>query len=134
MTNRTALAICAALLALGVSQTASAQDAAETAAILSGTGQGTGGASRSMGSSVSNSMNSATNALRSVQSSRKGQSRRSSRSARQSYAIPADADLLEGTEAPTYQLGNGSSIRVSGGLVPDATTSCVKNCAGDKAD
>jgi hypothetical protein len=36
--------------------------------------------------------------------------------------------MLEGTDAPTYRLGNGASIRVSGTLIQDSGTSCVKNC------
>jgi len=131
MTRRTVLAICTAILAVGASGSAAAQDAAETAGILSGTGPSTGGAQRAQGSAVSNSLNSATQALRSARSSRSSRasaSRSGSRSAHQSYSVPADVDFLEGTDAPTYRLGNGSSIRVSGGLIQTPETACVKDC------
>lgn len=40
----------------------------------------------------------------------------------QSYAVPA-GDALAGTDAPSYTLGNGATIRVSGGLAPSEATS-----------
>ena len=102
-----------------------AQDAAETAIILSGTGQGTGKASRSLGGSISRSMGNAANAINATNRARaqaprsyRPQARRSRRGGGAGFAIalPADVDPLETTDAPSYALENGATIRVSGGL------------------
>jgi hypothetical protein len=38
-------------------------------------------------------------------------------------------DALIGTDAPSYHLSSGASIRVSGrGFVPNTGTACVRNC------
>lgn len=112
-----AAGFCAAPLA--------AQDAAETAIILSGTGQGTGKASRSLGGSVSRSMGNAANAINAANRSRAqapstypSQPRRTRRGGGGGFAIalPADVDPLETTDAPSYALENGATIRVSRGL------------------
>jgi len=128
MAIRAIMATGAALLSMSMASAASAQDAAESAIILSGTGQATGSAQRGLGSSVSSSINRASNALRATRNARNPSGRRSSRATHQSHAIPAGVDFLEGTDAPTYQLGNGSSIRVSGGLRQTPETACVKDC------
>lgn len=113
-----AAGFCAAPLA--------AQDAAETAIILSGTGQGTGKASRSLGGSITRSMGNAANAINATNRARaqtprsyRPQARRSRRGGGGSgfaIALPADVDPLETTDAPSYALENGATIRVSGGL------------------
>jgi len=132
--NRLAIAFGAALLAIGAADDAAAQDAAESAIIMSGTGQTVGKAQRGLGASVANSMNSAQRAITSGRplgraKNRRGSRKRSrARGARGAYRIPAGVDFLQGIDAPTYQLGNGSSIKVSGGLRPNAETTCVKNC------
>lgn len=130
MSARPALAICGAVCSLGLTCAGAAQDAAETAVILSGAGQSQGGAARSLGSTISRSMGAAANAVRGARPN-PGYvaSRRRAGNVRQAPAIPADVDMLEGTDAPTYRLGNGASIRVSGRLIEAPRTSCVKQCA-----
>jgi hypothetical protein len=120
--------VLAGLFALAVPVPALAQAAAETATILSGTGQGTGSAARGLGSAVSGSMNRASSQIRATRNGDATPRRR--RSAGAAYEIPAEADMLEGADAETYQLGNGASIRVSGGsLRKSAATTCTQNCA-----
>ena len=98
-----------------------AQDAAETAVILSGTGQAQGRAQRSLGQSISRSMGNAADAIAATQAQSQGRTYRP-RAARRggaghfAIALPARVDPLENTDAPTYALANGASIRVSGGL------------------
>ncbi|MEP2612538.1 hypothetical protein [Marinobacter alexandrii] len=96
---------------------AAAQDAAETAIILSGTGQGQARAAKSLGSSAAGSIGRAANAVSITQSQRSSPRRsRKRKGGHFSIALPADVDPLEGTDAPSYLLDNGSTIRVSGGL------------------
>ena len=127
--TRSALAISAALLALGAAGNAAAQDAAETATILSGTSQ-QAKAQRSLGSAISRSINNASNAIRSSRNAGpvaiRGPSR--NRGSGGAYRITAHGDPLAGTDAPTYRLGNGASIRVSGVLRPEEETVCISNC------
>lgn len=127
MVARAFLPIQAALLSFALTVPASAQVAAETATILSGTGQSTGSASRGMGSAVAGSMNRASSQIRAAQGGQAAPRR--GRSAQGGHEIPADADMLEGTDAPTYQLGNGASIRTSGSLRRSAAAICLENCA-----
>ncbi len=130
MDARTVLPILAALLPLGLSTPAAAQAAAETATILSGTGQGTGSASRGMGSAVAGSINRAASQIQATQNGgRGGGGGRNSTARAGNYAVDASGDVLEGTDAPSYTLGNGASIRVSGGsLRKSAATKCTENC------
>lgn len=109
--------------------TAIAQDAAESAAILSGTSQ-TGGAQRSMGSNIAGSINRASNAIAATTNARAP--RRSNGSVRVGHTLPAGVDPLEGTDAATYTLGNGSSIRTTGRFNTDPGARCVENCEGEK--
>jgi hypothetical protein len=101
---------------------ASAQDAAETAIILSGTGQGQARAAKSLGSSAAGGIGGAANAVSITRPQGSSPRRTGSRLSRSrqgghfSIALPADVDSLEGTDAPAYLLNNGSTIRVSGGL------------------
>jgi hypothetical protein len=109
-----------------------AQDAAETATILSGQG-GTAKAQRSLGGAVSGSLDNAASAVRSVRSTSRRPSSRRVRGSRNSGGIILTTnDPLENTDAATYQTGNGTTIRVSGRLNPSASTACVDNCS--KAD
>ena len=119
-----------------------AQDAAETAIILSGTGQGQGRAARSMGQSVARNMGNAANAVpvsprRSQPRAHRAHGPRGSKAGKFAIALPADVDPLENTDAPTYALANGASIRVSGGLrgplskqsrTPTSASDCGPNC------
>lgn len=133
MMSRSALALCGALLAVGVPGAAAAQDAAETAQILAGTGQSQGGAARSLGGNISQSMNAASNAVRAARSGDAPASGHRAAAAPQPFGIPENVDFLEGTDAPTYRLGNGASIRVSGGLIAAPATTCVKDCPAARA-
>lgn len=99
-----------------------AQDAAETAIILGGTGASQGRAQRALGSSISRSMGNAANAVavanqRSSYPTPRRQRRVNTKTGGHfAIALPGDVDPLETTDAPTYRLTNGTSIRVSGGL------------------
>ena len=46
----------------------------------------------------------------------------------QQYVVPTGIDSLEGTDASTYRLGNGTILRVSGIFWPDAPTVCIAFC------
>lgn len=128
MTSRYLLAIGAAVLACGVAGGASAQDAAESAMILNGVGTGQAEAQRRMGASVSRSINSATNAVRATGGAAPVRTRRRGNSAVSVGPVPATGDPLEGTDAPSYTLSNGASIRVSGTLRTDPGTRCTQGC------
>jgi hypothetical protein len=113
-------------LALGLAAPAAAQDAAETAAILSGTGQGQGAAQRTQGSAVAGALNNAASAIRTTRQGRlraQGKARTPSH-----YVDPSDNDPLEGTDAVAYTTGSGATIRVSGGLRPAPKPSCTQTC------
>jgi hypothetical protein len=133
MVSRAVAAICAAVLSVGVSCNALAQDAAETAIILSGSGHSQGGAARSLGSAISGSMD---RAAATIEASRGGPypaNRRGAGTAHAPYVILGKGDPLAGTGEPTYRLSNGASIRVSGRLVQAPGTACVKDCAEKQA-
>ncbi|MCT2559374.1 hypothetical protein N0B51_10330 [Tsuneonella sp. YG55] len=99
-----------------------AQDAAETAIILGGTGAAQGRAQKSLGSAISRSMGNAANVLATQRRARQGAPHRASPRPRRhaganfAIALPGDVDPLAETDAPRYDLANGASIRVSGGL------------------
>lgn len=126
----------ASLAGLAVATPCAAQDAAESAAILSGTGQGTGAASRSLGDATTGAIGGATNAIRATRSGRaarassgnSGNSRGGRNPASVGYAIPANIDPLDKFAVPTYRLRNGLQLRISGSFVPTPPTSCVLNC------
>ena len=117
------IAVC-----VGTGGQALAQDAAETAIILSGTGAAQGKASRSLGSAAASSMGAAANAIRPV-ARPAPVIRRSGRRTKQVTRLPGDVDALENTDAPTYELANGASIRGSGRLRTQAATVCDAACA-----
>ena len=117
------IAVC-----VGTGGQALAQDAAETAIILSGTGAAQGKASRSLGSAAASSMGAAANASRPV-ARPAPVIRRSGRRTKQVTMLPGDVDALENTDAPTYELANGASIRVSGRLRTQTATVCDDACA-----
>ena len=117
---------------------ASAQDAAESAVILGGTGEATGRASRDMGTAVRGGIDRASGALQATRSGRaragrydgadSGTSTTTVRGSAEGYRIPAGVDALELTDAPRFQLGNGSTIRVSGAFIPSDETFCISYC------
>ena len=122
----------AAIAACGLWPTAHAlaQDAAESAIILSGTAQ-TGSAQRSLGRAVGGSVGNAANAVGGVRSTSRQPStapaRRNSVQRSQS-AIPAGVDPLANTDAATYALDNGATIKVSGRFNPATSAQCERNC------
>jgi len=107
---------------------AAAQDAAESAAILSGSSQ-TGAAQRSLGARISGAINRASDSIAAQQGARV-QAQRPNRggAVRVVHSLPAGVDVLEGTDATTYRLGNGSSIRTTGRINGDPGLRCVSNC------
>ncbi|MFZ9394482.1 MAG: hypothetical protein ACO25F_00285 [Erythrobacter sp.] len=130
------LIAAAAAAALAIAPPAFAQDAAESAAILAGTGSAQAKAQRSLGGAIRGSINGAAATVRSaVRSDGRTSSQARSRSGVTvaGAAIAADVDPLEKTDAPAYRLGNGATIRVSGRMNPSASTSCVKNCSAQPA-
>lgn len=137
MRVRFLLAPLAPLAVLALPQIALAQAAAESATILSGTGQGTGSASRTMGGNVAGAMNRATSAIRGANSggggSAGGGGSRSARGGGQlklriGYLVTPGPDALEGTGAPAFQMSNGATIRTSGKLRQPAPTPCSEAC------
>lgn len=134
MRNR--LALTAAFFGVLVATPCAAQDAVESATILSGVGERTGAASRSLGGAATGAMDGAAEAIRATRSGRAGVSRRSNRGgnnggrnlASVGYTIPADIDPLENFAVPTYRLSNGLQLRVSGTFIAIPPTSCVSNC------
>lgn len=97
-----------------------AQDAAETAIILGGSGASQARAQRSLGAAVSRSMGNAAIAV-SVQQRRQPRVERRARgnangAGEFAIALPSDVDPLENSDAPSYVLDNGAIIRTSGGL------------------
>lgn len=131
MAERAVLAAVAIILSAGVFHAALAQDAAETAVILSGVGHTQAGAG-SLGAAISNSFHNAGNAIGA--SNARTVSRRSAsptirpRAAHALSVIMDSGDPFEGMNAPIYKLGNGASISASGGLTPGPNVSCVKDC------
>jgi hypothetical protein len=134
MTKNLTLTLFAATLAGAIPATAMAQDAAETAVIMSGTA-GQAKANRSLGSAVSKSINSATSI---VQSSTPKRSRapapRRRSNTRSVVSVIGTGDALEGTDASAYQVDSGATIKVSGGFRPSAATRCTDNCEGKSAN
>lgn len=129
MIRTTALLVFAVVLAPPLP--AAAQDAAETAVILSGTGQTQGRAQRSLGQSIARGMGAAADAVAATTRARtptrtqRQQARQSGGGGKFAIALPADVDPLERTDAPVYALANGATIRVSGGLRRFAEPSAV---------
>lgn len=118
------VALFTSLAAVAVPLPAFAQDAAETAIILSGTGQAQGRAQRSLGASISRSMGNAADAIAATRQARapaptyRQRAPASPKGGKFALALPGDVDPLERTDAPQYTLGNGTTIRVSRGLRP----------------
>lgn len=126
--KRSATTIGAAVLALGTVPQAHAQDAAETAAILSGTA-GQGGAQRQLGANISHSVNSAATAVAPQRSQPRARRRGSSGGATVGQPLPT-GDPLEGSDATSYKLGNGAGITTTGRINTAPGTVCVKDCPG----
>ena len=133
----------AGLLAAMAASPALAQDAAESAIILGGTGQSTGTASHSLGNAVRGSIGPAANAVNATNRSTgrasagtfRGGGNPSGGGFRASLwsrptpkVIPRGIDSLAGSNAPVYRLGNGRTIKVSGRLTPYVPTVCTRNC------
>ncbi|WP_338244053.1 hypothetical protein [Aurantiacibacter hainanensis] len=124
-------------MALFAAQPCLAQDAAESAVILSGTGERTGAAARSVGEATAGAINSAAGAINQTRRGGAASPARSAAGASGSasagysvgYTIAAgNVDPLEYFRVPTFKLGNGSELRVSGTLVPMAPTVCIRDC------
>lgn len=108
---------------LALASPALGQAAAETAIILSGTGQGTGEASRRIGAAAAGGIGRASDAIAATnaRARARGGSARRGGSGQGGFVITGgNADALEGTDAPLVQTGSGASIRVSGRLIPAA--------------
>ncbi|SLJ90122.1 hypothetical protein SAMN06295987_1011142 [Novosphingobium mathurense] len=130
------LGLTGALILLGAASPLAAQDAFETAQILSGTAQQSG-AGRSLGSAISRSMNATAQAIEGGQvrparietSSRRRHNSRSSAAVPSQVApVPGGVDALTSTDAPAYRTDSGATIRTSGGLIATPTGTCVENC------
>lgn len=133
MMRRTTLSLAFVALAapstlLLPSGAAFAQDAAESAILLGGSGTAQARAQRSLGSAIARSMGGAANAIRATSRAMPVHARHNARRERTAIAIPGHVDPLEGTDAPTYRLENGASIRVSGGLRPGPQAACASGC------
>ena len=134
--SRTRMLSLAAVLIAGSAPIAAtpacAQDAAETAVILSGSAQ-TGSAQRSLGRTISGSIGNAANAVDSTARASRSPPNAAPRNRRTSArhvggSIPAGVDPLASTDAATYTLDNGATIRVSGRFNPSASSHCQQNC------
>ena len=124
--------VAAVSAGLAVPGSLAAQDAAETAVILSGS-SGQSKAANSLGNAVRGSVNSAADAIRAVprNSSRAAPKRNNRRGPVQiQTAIPTN-DPLEKTDATRFQTGSGATISVSGRMRPSASARCVENCGTD---
>ena len=133
MFGRTMIAAVAVAAIGATASPAYAQVAAEEAVVVSGTSAGTGRASSDLGSAISGSLNSATRTIQSIpRRAPRGTSRRSRGGAVVVGApLAADSDPLENTNAPAYELSNGATIRVSGGMRNSASAHCRLNCPED---
>jgi hypothetical protein len=124
------LAVMAAVLWLGGARVAAAQDAAESAIILGGV-EHSAGAQSGLGAGIANSLNAAGNSIRTANTATEAQGQKSSAArprARTAQAALVSGDPLTGTNAPTYAVAGGASIRVSGGLRPEPGATCIKDC------
>lgn len=111
-----------------------AQDAAETAVILSGTPAQQSGA-RSLGDAISGAMGQVGEEIRASRGnsgvpasmpSRRGGA--GATSAHFPMGGPVEADALAHAEVATYRLENGVRMRVSGIFLPSETTVCEAYC------
>ncbi|MCB2067040.1 MAG: hypothetical protein KDE15_10430 [Erythrobacter sp.] len=118
---------------------AMAQDAAESAAILSGTGARTGAAAGRLGTASRDALGGAAGVIAATNSQRSGsqsarQSRRSNGGANSDGGVAAglyvagNIDALQLTDAPFFRLADGSILRMSGSFVPSPGTTCERNC------
>ncbi|QPC98320.1 hypothetical protein [Qipengyuania soli] len=115
-----------------------AQDAAETAVILSGAPAQQSGA-RSLGDAISGAMGQVGEEIRASRSSNGSSgpvyapSRRGGGGTTTTYfpmGGPVEADALAHAEVATYRLENGVRMRVSGTFLPSGTTVCEAFCPG----
>lgn len=119
------------MLTLGSALPAGAQDMSESVLINAGTAQ-QARAQATLSSAINKSFQAASNAIAMAPSSNGTSGSYAGRSARPmylTYAIPANVDPLAGTDAPTYRLASGTTLRVSRGLDASASAVCIANCA-----
>lgn len=135
--GRNAGTYLAGVTALFAAQPCLAQDAAESAVILSGTGERTGAAARSVGEASAGAINNAAGAINATRRGRAGSggqpTTRAGGSARAGYSIgytitAGNIDPLEHFRVPTFELANGRQLRVSGTLIPMPPTACIRDC------
>lgn len=113
----------AALLIIGAlafAAPAAAQDAAETAVILSGSGAAQSRAGGAMGSAISGAMNRAAGNISGTASPRQSHRKKARGSAAVGGEVPAGVDPLEGSDAETLTTDTGATVSVSGGFRPSA--------------
>jgi hypothetical protein len=128
---RNALAIGCLLGLLGTVD-AIAQDAAESAILLGGSGTAQTRAQRSLGSAAASSIGRASGAINASPGAvtmRSHHARRRHSGAKGiPVVVPQGGDPLRGTDAPVYRLENGATLRISGGLQSTAAATCVSGC------
>ncbi|KLE31241.1 hypothetical protein [Aurantiacibacter luteus] len=125
--------------------TAFAQDAAETGAVLSGS-RGTGAAARSVGNATRGALGGAADAIAATNARRGGAAspRRTGRGGQGTpggaaatrtepvgYTIAGNIDVLDRFDVPTWRLGNGRILRISGELIPAPGTACISATCQD---
>ena len=132
MTKKNLMALSAATIAIASPTQLQAQDAAESAIILSGTAN-QAKANRSLGNAINNSINSAASNIRASnpRRNRTASPPRTRQNAPSVITTIGTGDALEGTDASAYQTGSGATIKVSGGFRPSATAHCTENCEGE---
>jgi hypothetical protein len=131
MAKRAAFMALATMLSLGVFGPSLAQDAAETAIILGGSGHSAAGAG-GLSDAISKSFNHASAAIggsgaRSV-SHRPATTSARPRAAHAMAIMTGPSDPFAGIHAPVYKMSNGVSISASGGLTPEPGLRCVRDC------
>ncbi|MBC2665522.1 hypothetical protein H7F51_08305 [Novosphingobium flavum] len=107
---------------------ATAQEAVETAQILSGSGA-QGKAMRSLGAAISGSINAAANTVGAPPGGTHRTPIRNGAALHRGRSVPAAGDVLEETDAPAYRASSGATIRVTGGgFTPGAGMTCTSHC------
>lgn len=124
MNRKTAAIAVVAVLIAGSPDLAVAQVAAESAIVTAGsTGQVQ--AQRGLASAIENSIRGAAST---VSSGARPEAGNAAGSRRVTGAVQGNVDALAGTDAPSYKLQNGATIRVSGGFVPAPRARCTRDC------
>lgn len=133
MSCRTLIPMLVAMLAVGCCLPASAQEAAETAQVLSGLSS-QGHAAHSLGAAIAGSINGAANRIGSPPNARHVAARGGSQPTEQGGVLPRGGNDLKDTGAPTYRTAGAGAITVSGPFIRSEGTSCVENCESEAAD